>query len=374
MIKIFNALLILTNRCNLRCVYCYEGQAGNDYAGTDIDKETIEKSLRFLLDHTIKSRVPLNTRTFDTETLSIYLWGGEPTMRPDLMEFAFEQGNKMASEAGKRIKWRVSTNGVLVDERIAKMIEGCEIFLSVDDCGISQMKTRGHDTDYLKSSVWQRLINKADIMTCIVNHPKYASGRLLDQVKSLMDLGLTKFYPSMALGIGWPVEEFEKYEKTYYELTKWHMEGKIKLPNFDEYMEEEDLTDTVLWTGDKTAVCITTDGDVYPSDLDAYMKYSKIGNVKDGVDEIQLESIVKERSILADKTKACRNCIALRECASYGPIQDFINKKQPIPVYYIECCREILARVRSWYRIKYGEEPKKSDADYESLANVNRQV
>jgi uncharacterized protein len=373
MVKIFNATIVLTNRCNLRCVYCYEKQAGSDFSGKDISEEILVRSFEFLVSHIeTKKAYENNTREYSNpDLLSVYLWGGEPTLRPDLIEFAIKTGNDLAQKAGKKIKWRISTNGVLVDDKIAEIIKDCEIYLSVDDNNIVQRKTRGVSAEYLKNDVWQKTLKDSYVVVRIVNHPKYASGMLLDQVQSLMDLGFTKFYPSSASGYGWPEIEFKILEKDYETLTKWHFENKIEVPNLNEYFRENtDGSKTVVWTGDKTVVCVTVDGDVYPSDLEAYLKVSKIGNVLDGIDESMLVKVAKERGYQEDKHNVCGECLAKRYCPGYGSAVYYKNAGKPVPYYYQDCCGEYLAKIRSWYRIKHDKEPV--NAVYLRLANVNR--
>lgn len=373
MVKIFNATLILTNKCNLRCVYCYEKQAGNKFSGNDMSEEIIINSLKFLLNHTNLNRsTDSKFREFNNQDLlSIYLWGGEPTLRPDLIKFAMEHGNSMANGLGKKIKWRISTNGALVDYKIAGLINDFEIYLSVDDYNIVQEKTRGCSAEYLKGDVWKYLIDRSYVVVRIVNHPGYARGRLPEQVESLMDLGFKRFFPSTASGYGWKEEDFRILERDYRILTDWHMKGIISLPNCNEYMEEDDGSlETEIWTGDKIATCITVNGDIFPSDLDSYLGVSKIGNVLGVIDESVLESIAKERSYKVDDSNVCGSCIAKKYCPGYGPVVYHNNKGESIPYYYQDCCREYLAKIRCWYRIKNSKEPV--NAYYSRLVDVNR--
>lgn len=373
MVKIFNSTIIITNKCNLRCVYCYEKQAGNSFLGEDISEDVLIKGFEFLLRHTdTNGSVYSNAREYNnSDLLSVYLWGGEPTLRPDLIKLSVNIGNSIAKKYNKRIKWRISTNGVLINEEILDIIKDFEIYLSVDDNNIVQRKTRGCSSEYLKKGIWDKILKDSYVVTRIVNHPKYARGILIDQVKSLMDLGFTRFYPSTASGYGWPEEEFKILEEDYKVLTKWHFEKKIKIPNLDEYFSESsEDTDTAIWTGDKTAVCVSSDGKVYPSDLESYLNVSNIGNVVNGIDEKSLEKATQERSHIVDKNDVCGKCIAKKYCPGYGPVVYYNNLGKKIPYYYQDCCREYLAKIRCWYRIKNGKEPV--NADYSRLVDVNR--
>lgn len=360
MINIFNSTIVLTNRCNLRCIYCYENTAGSNFAGEDISEEILSSSFKFLLKHVNSGREGIKDprELSNIDTLSVYLWGGEPTLRPDLIRFSLKEGNKLAKKEGKKIKWRISTNGALINEEIAQLINGFEIYLSVDDYGIVQEKTRGCSSKYLKSDVWKKLLNTSYMVVRIVNHPKYAGGRLVDQVKSLMDLGFTRFFPSTASGHGWSAQDFKVMEKEYETLTKMHFDGKIQLPNLDEYFREKDnVSKTALWNGEKTPVCITTKGDVYPSDLESFLDIGYMGNILDGVQEGNIKKAAIERSCKVDKNDVCGNCIAKRYCPGYGNVVYYNNIKKDLPNYYRDCCGEYIAKIRCWYKIKTGREP-----------------
>ena len=103
----------LTNRCNLRCIFCF-----NDASRTQPgDELSADEALRFLKDvRPLLARRPL-----------LALMGGEPLLVRDRL-LAVAQG------AGRRWEKLVSTNGLLVDDAfaVAARTAGLEVQVSID--------------------------------------------------------------------------------------------------------------------------------------------------------------------------------------------------------------------------------------------------
>ena len=87
------AIIDVTNRCNLRCSYCFANAAASGYVYEPAFEE-IEKMMDVL-----RSQKPL-------PVLAVLFSGGEPTLRPDLVELV-----KKAREKGFT-QVLIATNGI----------------------------------------------------------------------------------------------------------------------------------------------------------------------------------------------------------------------------------------------------------------------
>lgn len=87
--------LVLTNECNLNCVYCYECNKNTGYMNTD----TIQR----ILDEELKK---------DDDELNLNLFGGEPFLRFDSIKYIVSY--LKASRTHKRWNVNIITNGTLV--------------------------------------------------------------------------------------------------------------------------------------------------------------------------------------------------------------------------------------------------------------------
>ncbi|MFH0870514.1 MAG: radical SAM protein [archaeon] len=94
--------LVLTERCNLRCRYCYLKKTDRD-----MSRKIIRQAVDFLVENTPE------------EQPVIQLFGGETFLAPELMKFAFEY----ALKRNRKIRFLVVTNGSLYSQKIARLLK-----------------------------------------------------------------------------------------------------------------------------------------------------------------------------------------------------------------------------------------------------------
>lgn len=120
--KYFNLILLPTEKCNFRCVYCYE-----DYQIDKMQRNTIEA-----IKQLIKKRGSLN----ELEFLSIGWFGGEPLLATDIIYEINEYAQKICEMDTKiRFTSGMTTNGFLLDQlTFTKLVKlGCVQFqISLD--------------------------------------------------------------------------------------------------------------------------------------------------------------------------------------------------------------------------------------------------
>jgi MoaA/NifB/PqqE/SkfB family radical SAM enzyme len=93
--------LVLTTRCNLRCVHCYQDHGQNRTMPWEV--------ARAALDVLLASPAPAKVVSF---------FGGEPLLEPGLIRRAIEHVEGHAA-AGSPIRFRLTSNGTLVDRAFA---------------------------------------------------------------------------------------------------------------------------------------------------------------------------------------------------------------------------------------------------------------
>lgn len=95
--------LEVTSRCNARCEHC--GSSCGDFVPKDeVTKEELCKVLDDIAAH------------YDPTKIMLYVTGGEPLVKKDLFEI-MDHANKLG------FMWGITTNGILVDEKIIKKME-----------------------------------------------------------------------------------------------------------------------------------------------------------------------------------------------------------------------------------------------------------
>lgn len=127
-----NLTLALTTACNLNCKYCWQK---HDRDGTnDIKIETIDRWIDFFLD------------TEKNNPSKILYYGGEPTLRMDLIQYSSEKIKTLCKQRDiTNIKQHMFTNGLLLTEDNLDLLEEAGVFivLSIDGNPTLTENTRG---------------------------------------------------------------------------------------------------------------------------------------------------------------------------------------------------------------------------------------
>jgi len=113
-----NIVFEITERCNLRCVYCGYGELYNESDNRG------EKDLQFLLAKNLIDYI-LSQREKNgiSNPLSISFYGGEPLLNFNLIEQIIDYIKESDTAIDKKlIKFRITTNGLKLEKYIDKLI------------------------------------------------------------------------------------------------------------------------------------------------------------------------------------------------------------------------------------------------------------
>jgi sulfatase maturation enzyme AslB (radical SAM superfamily) len=176
--------VILTASCNLRCSYCYQ----NAKQGRRMEWETLQAALDIVL-------------RSDEADAAILFYGGEPLLEAPLIRRAVAYV-AAARPAGKRVRYVMSTNGMLIDEETAAFLaeHRFETQLSFDGVPLAQA-ARGLGTHARLDALLDRLrrdhplFYRRDFHTSITLH----SGNLHHLADSV-DYFLDKRVPRVDFG------------------------------------------------------------------------------------------------------------------------------------------------------------------------------
>lgn len=105
-----SASILITEECNLRCSYCFEK---NRYKKV-ISDEIIEKSLDLLFNNAIKD---------NRKSISVSIFGGEPTLYPKKIEKVLEYGLQKQNETKIEIQIGIITNGVSLTNELQSVLK-----------------------------------------------------------------------------------------------------------------------------------------------------------------------------------------------------------------------------------------------------------
>lgn len=106
-------ILVLTNKCNQRCVYCQAGEASAEDMSIDTCRKAVDMAVQIPVSH-----------------MTIEFQGGEPTYNQKVLEFAIPYAKQKFTEAGKHVEFAIVTN-------FTEMHEGLMEWLISEDVHVS---------------------------------------------------------------------------------------------------------------------------------------------------------------------------------------------------------------------------------------------
>ncbi|UCH34389.1 MAG: SPASM domain-containing protein [Armatimonadota bacterium] len=116
------ATVALTDRCNLRCKYCYDGYQGlRAGGGATMDWLTLRRALDYVF------------RVFGagSEIFDIHFFGGEPLLQFAVIRQAAEYCRDVASQHHVEVNLSISTNGLLLTPEIIEFFRAYNMDISV---------------------------------------------------------------------------------------------------------------------------------------------------------------------------------------------------------------------------------------------------
>lgn len=141
--------LHIAHDCNLGCKYCFAEEGEYHGRRALMSFEVGKKALDFLIASSGKRR-----------NLEVDFFGGEPLMNWDVVKQLVEYGRSQEKEHGKRFRFTLTTNGVLLNEEIMNFCnrEMSNVVLSLD--GRKEVNDRMRPTRNGKGSSYDIIVPK----------------------------------------------------------------------------------------------------------------------------------------------------------------------------------------------------------------------
>ena len=305
--------LCVTHNCNLRCTYCYSGEK----IARSMTSETARRAIDFLADSCNGS-------------CTVTFFGGEPLTEIGLLKETVAYSRARHKD---RIRFRMSTNGTLLDRGLIEYLRENEIYfvLSVDGSEDQHNRCRrlaGGQGSYAKIARHMDDVLELSPYTMAVSVivPETVE-YLAAGVKDLFAKGFRYVLQTLDYSAGWDKRHIEALESQYSLLAGFYYESlkkgkKIYYSPFDERIKtwaqkpygKGDLCDLA-----NTQMAIAPSGRIYPcvqfvGEDEAKDRTHSIGDVSDGFKEERRRYYVQEN--YAEKT-SCTGCALEGRCATY---------------------------------------------------------
>lgn len=298
--------LILTQGCNLSCSYCFE----KDMLGYLRMPERIAlKAIDLLFSYSGKS-----------ERLNITLFGGEPLLNMETLRPVVRFAERKAAENGKTVFFNMTSNGTLINENTAEYLaeHGIKTLVSIDGLESTHDRFRrarsGEGTFEKAMKGLQRLKGKQPLGVKMTVMPE-AARDLFENVKGLIDLGITHFVIGHASGMSWSENELNEFIEQWTSLYRWYRDGGKERATIVEFEEGESEGPLFGCQAGRNSISINVDGAVSPCSkmlgIDGKNIIGKLGDTEYGLVNIR------------NRINITRCLELMKECAKKGIDKDY---------------------------------------------------
>ncbi len=301
--KLSGLSLQVTDACNLACSYCYFYKKDP----VTMSRDVVDRALD-LLD---------TESDINSDSWIINLFGGEPTLRRDLVEYICETTTARGHAAGKKATFSLTTNGTRFDEKFLALARayGISTMLSLDGNQKAHDRFRtfqdGRGSFDLIMKNLPRLLEAPNFKVRLTVSPGTVEF-LAESIEELIDRGITKIASSVVV------------EETWHHRLRGARLG-IKGVDVADTAEPAEICRPPRNYGcgaATTFVFVNAFGDIYPCHrYPGYFEKSphvRLGSVHSGLDPARRHRYVTAN--LAASKKGCRSFVNTEKAS--GPCGD----------------------------------------------------
>ena len=299
-----NLTLHLTNRCNLACSYCFVA-----FGQLRMTADTAKRAVDFAV-----------TQGSPTGLL---FYGGEPLLEREVIYQTVEYAEQYRRKTGHSFSYKITTNGVLLDEEFLKFAKHINMAIGFSHDGPAQDDCRVFSDGSPSSTVL------ADKIPLLLRYQPYAIGmsvldasvvhKATDIIKFLRRSGFRYMTLNLNYDAPWTQEDFAVLEREYKKLAKlyynWTLrEQKFYLSPFDQKILSH--VKGRAYNSDRRKMSqnqpsAAPDGTIFPGSRYVDNPAFAIGDVWTGIDE-KKRGIFIERGAIPHE--ACRACAIQPRC------------------------------------------------------------
>ena len=320
-VELQNLCLVLSQDCNMRCIYCYENGGSFNKTRKIMDCSTIKKIVDWWI-----SKIPQ-----EISLVRVEFYGGEPLLNISGFMYAIEYINEKMKQLNKKVRYFVITNGTLINGEILEVlkINKVTVTLSIDGDRESQNVNRrllGNQDSY--DIVIQNLHRLLDLDVRVLARITMTQGnvkRLFNSVVSLWEAGIDEVDCIAVLTNGEKLrireDDLIELRKTCEMIQKKMVDNLItkKEKFFGNYLR---IIGSLYDNWDKfypmcgyysyKKIYCTPDEELYNCEKLIGFNSECLGTV----DEIECMQL-KERITSHTYSKKCAECVMRRVCGGY---------------------------------------------------------
>jgi len=312
--------LMVTQNCNLNCVYCYGGESGT-YGQENkkfMTKEIAKKAIKLLIDRNKKSK-----------HYEITFFGGEPLLKISLIKYVMKYCRDNYPD--KNFIYNMTTNGTLINDEVIKIFKQNPISLLMSIDGPKEI----HNYNIkLRSGAGSFNLIIKNIKLLKKNNIKFSIRSTLDDqfsheysniAKYFLKLGANNIFISRTCDydensnlLKIDIEKDKKKAKYVNEYNNKVLDELLSgkkpksVPFFSLLERIHNATKDLMGCGFlRGATAVSTDGSLYICHRFVGIDDFKFGDVNNGIDYNVIKSISKK---LDNATNQCQQCFAKNIC------------------------------------------------------------
>lgn len=325
-LNILNRLVInLSNCCNLRCKYCY-ANGGNYHSDSSImTKQLIDDVFAKLY-------------SYYDEIRTVQLFGGEPLMNMDMIEYTCQYIKNRDIENKQNTNIGLVTNGTLIDDRFIELVKKYNIYVTISYDGdplvndLLRIDTNGKGTSYeILKNAKQLKASTGQPNTFEVTFNKFHienNVTILDVIKHI-NLELPDTYIHLVPAGGgadceYSLENLHEFvnsvDDIFDSLTE---QGDIKysyslVQRFISSLIDKTPGSNVICDAGMGTLSVSINGDIYPCFMFTDLEEVRLGNIYDEdlfTSDRFMDNInrIAEFSI-KEKNQNCQKCYIKNMC------------------------------------------------------------
>jgi len=239
--------LDLTERCTLRCKYCFadhgfdQNTCKTEDTSKDLTFETGKQVIDWFLRDDVSGPAPKDLEAMNSH-LVIDFWGGEPLMKFELLQQLVVYADEEANKVGKKFRFGGTTNVTLLNEdKLAWLLpRDIHFLLSID--GIGERNSERIFPD--GSSSWPIIEKRLqDVVKMYKNFNKHLPGirmtptpgniiGMFENIKTFYEMGFDSIFFSENYDADWTDQDLQDYKKELEQLADFRIQLLAKKERF----------------------------------------------------------------------------------------------------------------------------------------------
>ena len=298
--------LHLTNRCNLKCKYCFV-KPGNER----MTREVAFQAIKFGME--------------DNKPSGLLFYGGEPLLEKELIYDIVAHTQKIKEDTGHIFYYKITTNGTLLDEEFLQFSKEIDMSIGFSHDGPAQDDNRlFHNGDGSFDILEEKI-------PLLLKYQPYAVGmsvvdpmtvhKAASTIQFLYDKGFR--YITMNINddpeAKWTKKHIDVLEQEYKKMAEMYLEWTRREEKF--YLSPFDRKIMSHLEGDKynenrrlmnrAQPSVAPDGKLYACSMYVNYPKSSIGDVFTGIDE-EKRKLLEGKDTVAPES--CRECAIKSRC------------------------------------------------------------